>query len=125
MRSTLDVALDRAELLEPIPLITDPMGKNWEQPHRSEILLDDTYAIMTRTSFNKLHEYSCSFPSGVYEGKMWKRYNGVYDHAFLARGGKPEWMLVWFGRHDDPEKVSNNFRKILIVEDVDAAGGRG
>jgi hypothetical protein len=115
--SRAELAMLRAEALEPIPRITDPLGRSWEQPDRSEIMLDDTHAVMTRRSFNKLHEYSGSFPTGVYEGKMWKRHDGGFDVAFRSRGGKPIWKLVWYGRHANPLLVSNNFREILIVED--------
>jgi hypothetical protein len=117
MKSSVQIALDRAESLEPIPRISDPLGSSWEQPDRSEITIDDSHAVMTRTSFNKLREYSGSFPSGVYHGKMWKRHDGGFDRAFRARGGKPVWKLVWYGRHPDPKFVSNNFRDILVIED--------
>src|SRR6185369_6564631 len=115
VQSAFQIALDKAELLEPIPRITHPWGKSWEQPDRSEILLDDEYAVMSKATFDKLHEYSASNPSGVYEGKMWKRNDGAFDIDFLAKGGKPTWYLVWYGRHPDPDKVSNNYRKILII----------
>ena len=117
MRTSLEIALQRAEELQPIPLITDPMGRGWSQPDRREIVIDDTSALMTRRVFNQLHEYSASFPSGVYPGKMWKRHDGGFDRQFRARGGKPTWKLVWFGNHPDPKLVSNNFRAILIIED--------
>jgi hypothetical protein len=117
MKTALELAMQRAEDLEPIPLITDPMGCSWEQPDRSEIMLDNTHALMTRRTFNKLHEYSATFPSGVYLGKMWKRHDGGFDRRFRASGGKPVWKLVWYGRHANPKFVSNNFRDILIIED--------
>lgn len=115
--SALDVAMNRAELAQPIPRITDPMGSAWEQPDRSEIQIDDTHAVMSRRTFNKLKEYSASFPTGVYEGKMWKRHDGGFDRQFRANGGKPIWKLVWFGRSNKPGYVSNNFRTILLIED--------
>lgn len=99
-----------------IPPITDPLGRNWQQPDRSEILIDDTHALMSRQTFQTLKEYSATFPTGVYEGKMWKRHDGALDHGFLARGGKPVWLLVWFGLSDNPDTVSNNFREILILD---------
>lgn len=99
-----------------IPPITHPLGQHWDQPSTSSILIDDTHALMTRETFNALHEYSATFPTGVYEGKMWKRHDGVFDSKFRARGGVPTWKLVWFGYCDDPNAVSNNCRDILIVE---------
>lgn len=117
MDTALDRALARSDGLEAIPPITEPMGQYWKQPKRSDILIDATHAVMSRSTFNKLHEYSGSFPSGVYEGKMWKRHDGGFDVAYRRAGGKPVWKLVWFGKHADPDKVSNNFRDILIIED--------
>jgi hypothetical protein len=116
LRNSLEVAIERAESFEAIPPITDPMGRNWQQPDRREILIDDTHAVMTTATFNALAEYSCTNPSGAYEGKMWKRHDGAFDRAYLASGGKPEWKLVWYGRHLDPAKVSINHRLILIAD---------
>ncbi len=117
MKTALELAMERAEDIEEIPLITDPMSQGWKQPDRREILLDDTHAVMTRQTFNRLVEYSGSFPSGVYPGKMWKRHDGGFDRQFRACGGIPTWKLVWFGKHPDPKFVSNNSRDIAIIED--------
>jgi hypothetical protein len=116
MKTAYEIALARCESFEAIPPITDLLGKNWNQPERSEILIDDTHALMTRFTFDKLAEYSASFPTGVYEGKMWKRHDGAFDTEYISRGGKPVWMLFWYGRHPDPDKVSNNYRTILVVD---------
>lgn len=43
--------------------------------------------------FEALPEYSCSVPTGTTPGKRWKRLDGVYDRSFMARGGKPRWMV--------------------------------
>lgn len=115
MRTQLQAAMDRADALEVIPPITDPLGRSWDQPDRRLILIDDTHALMTRDTFDALAEYSCSYPSGVYPGKMWKRHDGAFDARFLARGGKPIWMLMWFGNHADPTLCSNHSRLILLV----------
>lgn len=86
------------------------------QPDRSEILIDDTHALMTMRTFEDLAEYSGTKPTGVYEGKMWRRHDGVFDYRFLASGGKPEWLLCWYGRCDKPDYVSNNSRKIILLD---------
>jgi hypothetical protein len=52
--------------------MTDPRSEYWTQPNRSDILLDDYYAVMTKESFNNLLEYTLSQPSLTYNGKMWK-----------------------------------------------------
>lgn len=98
-----------------IPPMTNPLGKYWKQPSPERILVDDTHALMDRATFEEIPEYSGSFPSGVYEGKMWSRLDGKYDQKFLAAGGQPEWLLVWFGHSSDPEKCSINSREILIA----------
>lgn len=106
-----------------IPPITDPLGRSWDQPSSKNILIDDTHALMSLRVFEELAEYSCSFPSGVYPGKMWRRHNGSFDHAFIARGGKPEWQLWWFGiaindetGEESLEQVTNNCRKIILLD---------
>lgn len=62
----------------PIPDMVDPLGKHWHQPSRDEFLADETHAVMTRSTFDRLHAYDQSFPTGMYVGKMWSRtHNGV------------------------------------------------
>jgi hypothetical protein len=99
-----------------IPPITHRLGRHWEQPSTDKIVLDSTHALMSKATFKQLPEYSSSIPSGVYEGKMWKRNNGIYDTAFLKSGGKPEWLLMWYGTAEDPDKCSINSRVIVIDE---------
>ena len=85
----------------PVPPITHPMGRHWNQPDHHQMAFDETHVLMTDRDFDDLGEYSTSIPSGVYEGKMWK---------CLQRG---VWYLRWFGVSDDPDKVSNHHRVIL------------
>lgn len=99
-----------------IPPMTDPLGRHWEQPCRSRILIDGTHALMERATFDGLAEYSSSIPSGVYVGKMWKRHQGIFNETFLAKGGKPVWQLFWFGEHPDVDMVSVHFREIIILD---------
>lgn len=116
LKSSIEAAQERIVAVldtHPIPPITDPMGKHWSQPNRSQILIDATHAVMTQETFDQLAEYSCSFPTGVYPGKMWKCNVGAFNHKV-----KPEdryWQLRWFGHHEDPAYVSNNYRTILIL----------
>lgn len=115
MKTAIEVGLERAEArAHVIPAITHPWGKSWDQPSRFRIDVDDNSALMEWSIFLQLKEYSASQPSGVYEGKMWRRHNGIYDAEFRRRGGKPEWMLVWYGKSDKPEMCSVNMRTILI-----------
>ncbi len=90
--------------LQIIPKITDRMGAYWDQPARKNIVINSDHAIMSAHSFNNLPEYSSSIPTGVYEGKMWKR-------QF-----KNGWDLYWF--YNTPGKddlCSTDFREILLV----------
>jgi hypothetical protein len=116
VKTAYEVGLDKLEAKEPIPRMTDPLGAYWQQPDRSKILVDATHALMERSTFEELAEYSATNPSGAYEGKMWKRHDGAFDFKFLARGGKPTWMLCWFGMSDKPGYVSNHHRKIILVD---------
>ena len=89
-----------------IPLMTHPYGAHWEQPDRSEIQLDDKTATMSQSTFDQLAEYSCSYPTGVYEGKMWK--------AEVKAGSRKIFVLRWYGESNDPDKCSNHQREIVI-----------
>lgn len=97
----------------PIPPITDPMGQHWRQPSRFDIEVDDTHALMSQKTFDKLAEYSSSVPSGVYPGKMWKR--RVFYLKRFEQHKKDTFLLCWFGEHQDPKLCSNHTRKILIA----------
>ena len=85
-----------------IPEMIDPLGKCWPQPIISEILVDSKTAIMELVSFNQLLEYSGSFPSGVYVGKMWKRLN------------KKGWVLCVYNRIIGDE-IEIKYRDIIII----------
>lgn len=85
-----------------IPIMTHPLSSAWDQPSKENILVDDNYAVMSQTDFDKLHEYSCSIPSGVYEGKMWK-----------VKGKK--WFLEWYSPSKVLGRCAVNAREILIA----------
>ncbi len=86
-----------------IPPITDPLGKSWKQPHRRYIEIDNTHALMSEQTFKGLMEYSCTIPTGRYEGKMWKEF------------ANDEWYLVWFATDENPNCLRIEKRKILIA----------
>lgn len=90
----------------PIPPMTHPYSRYWDQPSRAEILVDATHALMTRRTFLILLEYSASVPTGVYAGKMWRAYHG--------RG---LWWLCWYGVAEDPEYCTIERRLILLIDD--------
>lgn len=93
----------------PIPPITDPMGQYWDQPSRFDIEIDETHALMSQATFDALHNYAHSVPTGCYPGKMWK---------WWRPGEHPTAYLKWYGAtyfKDGTEYCSGHTRKILIV----------
>lgn len=89
----------------PIPDMTDPMGRHWCQPKKENLLVTDKFAVMDEDDFKKLPEYSTTYPSGVYPGKMWKAHvQGV-------------WYLRWYSRCPEAPDThcNNNQRKIMVV----------
>lgn len=71
--------------MHPIPPVIDPHTHYWKQPDRKNILVNDTYAVMSQTTFDTLEEYNKTDPAYVYEGRMWKRlHNNIY-------------YLCWYG----------------------------
>lgn len=95
-----------------IPPITDPLGSHWQQPSRDQILLDDTHALMTEHIFTQLLEYSGSYPSGVYEGKMWRRHDGLHDRQ--CPPDRRRWMLCWYANLDE-KRCKIEFREVLLA----------
>lgn len=84
-----------------IPLITNPMGRSWKQPSLSRLSFVEGYVIMDAATFNELHNYELTYPSGVYEGKMWRS------------GG----LLMWYDNHDtDPNLCSVKSIPIAIKQ---------
>lgn len=113
LKTSVETAMARTAITEHvIPPITEPMGRHWRQPDRRRITIDATHALLTQSDFELLGEYSCSTPTGVYPGKMWKRDN----NAYRTPRRDPEWWLVWFGLSSKGDDwCSNNYRRILIV----------
>ena len=86
------------------------------------MLYDDKVAIITRRDLDRLPEYSSSVPTGVCEGKVWKRieYRTPDGAPALGRheGGE---TLYFLGSFDpDPQKrpgiVIQRFRELLVVD---------
>lgn len=86
-----------------IPVMTHPLSGAWDQPNTNRVLVDKEVAVMDSKTVHELKEYSCSVPTGVYEGKMWRNYyNG-------------EWYLNWWDVSDEPNKCSHKKRLILVI----------
>ena len=88
-----------------IPAMTHPLSRYWDQPARDRVLVDDEHAVIARADFEKLAEYSTTYPDGKYVGKMWRR-----------RSGPDDWLLCWYGEADEPDMLTINFRKLLVCE---------
>ena len=84
-----------------IPEMIHPLGKAWDQPDKEEILLDDSHALMEQETFDALKNYELSFPTGVYEGKMWRN------------GGRLYWYDI---SPNDPNKCKTRAREIIIAD---------
>ncbi len=83
----------------PIPPMTDPLGRHWDQPARERILVDETHAVMDEATAARLSRYDRSVPSGVYAGKMWRRMN----------------WLCWFVDGPGPKECTIVSREILVL----------
>jgi len=86
-----------------IPDMVHPLSRHWRQPNKEDIVIDDVSALMNKRSFQELHTYSMSIPTGVYEGKMWK--------AQI----KTKWYLRWFGSENKEGLLPILNREILVV----------
>lgn len=88
-----------------IPLMTDPLGKYWDQPRDiRQAPMDETHVLLTARQLDDLLDYSSSYPSGTYDGKCWKRQ------------GEDCWYLCWYQPHPTPVKIGIGYRIILEVE---------
>lgn len=85
-----------------IPECTHPLSKAWIQPNNTEIEIDDSHALMSKSSFDRLYKYSASLPTALYVGKMWKARRGC-------------WYLRWVEPNpEDGNQLLIQSRKILI-----------
>jgi hypothetical protein len=100
----VDKVLER-QTTNAIPVMDDPMGRNWEQPGDVRFApMDDTHVILTRRQVRELHEYSATIPTGVYPGKCWRM--ETKDHRHYLR---------WYGPETPDRRCSINHREILVV----------
>lgn len=66
--------------------------------------MDDTHVLLSLRQVAGLADYSCSYPTGTYDGKCWKR------------EGEDCWYLCWYQPHAEPGKIGIDYRIILEVE---------
>ena len=93
----------------PIPPITDRLGSGWakEQPQPNELTFafDTGHGLnvaMSEVTFKKLANYSCSFPSGTYAGKMWRQ--------------GPNWLLWYELDPNDSNFLITQSARIQVVK---------
>lgn len=90
-----------------IPPMCSPYATPWEQPNRDDILVSDDAAVMDAKCLEALQVYSCTIPTGVYSGKMWRA---------EANG---QWILRWWSdefEHEGRMVCSVEQRPIRIMD---------
>lgn len=107
----------------PVPAMTHPLSKHWDQPYASAMLfeaeddgLEPVRVRMRRATWEALCAYDTPIPSGVYEGKMWRcsPWDGSGHY------------LRWYGtsRNGNPDQCSINTLPAIICDCVDRGDGR-
>lgn len=87
----------------------------------SEILTDEEFAVMTRETFQKLPEYSCSLPTGTAIGKRWRRLKRWLEPLEPVPGQgqvvvtRESWVLGEYVECEEAGYVGIKWRKILLV----------
>lgn len=65
--------------------------------------------MMSQQTLDELADYSCSQPSGVYIGKMWKHRKDYMDE-------RKGWWLCWYGESEKgPKYCQVNVRTVIIL----------
>jgi hypothetical protein len=92
--------------LKEIPKMHHPLSSQWDQPRTCDLLVDDYHALMTEETLKQLPNYSASYPTALYEGKMWRsiRPMGIYDEDWL------HWVT-----EDNPVHTKVNIHHRLII----------
>lgn len=66
---------------------------------------------LSRRAFEALREYSCSIPTGVAVGKVWR-----CDRNF-GTGKDPDWCIREYVRHPtDPSRVTVETREVEVLD---------
>lgn len=81
-----------------------------------KMIIDRTDAVMDKATFDNLPEYSCSIPTGVTIGKMWKIHIDWIEDGKLVHS---TWMLGSYEVEPDqktyPGQVRIMRRRLHIV----------
>lgn len=82
----------------PETVVTDEIGPN-----------NMPTCLIYERDWNRLHEYSCSQPTGVFVGKRWKR-----DLNF-QRSKEKNFILCGYDPHADPSLCTNVYYDVMVV----------
>ena len=77
------------------------------------LLLDETHALCSPEDFEAMLEYSASFPTGTYLGKVWKCSDVFYKHRDLSAPLK--WQLAEYVPCDIPGEIGIKWRVLEVV----------
>lgn len=91
-----------------IPEMTHPLREQWAQPGRDKIRFLHGNAVVSVETFKALKEYSATFPSGVYAGKMWRR-------EYL-KGSETRHLLLWYSDTKDKPGYCDINKVDLIID---------
>jgi hypothetical protein len=94
--------IDFVSAVQVIPEMVHPLSKAWDQPKRDLIEISDEFARMSKDTLSCLMNYSHSQPSAIYDGKMWRSFDGEI------------WRLRWAGPHTDPGYHTIHSRKVTL-----------
>lgn len=70
--------------------------------------MDEDVAVVTEADYERLSEYSTSIPTGVCDGKVWRR-------DWSVNGGKGEAILFFEADPDDPGQCFIRQRRLIKV----------
>lgn len=92
--------------VNPIPEMTNPMGRHWAQPSMAQVSkwkFDAKTVEIPEEHIKFLARYDSTLPSGVYAGKMW------------SRSEPDRFLLVWYGM-EVQDSCTVEFREIKVVK---------
>lgn len=96
----------------PIPVVRHTSyARAWLQPHRFDILVDCTHAVMAPNAFVKLNAKGPVYIDDCFPGQMWRQaiYVGQED-------AQSYWKLIWCENLDlGARRIVTSSRIILIA----------
>jgi hypothetical protein len=70
---------------------------------------------MSQKAFDSLRDYSCSNPTGVVIGKVWRRNLTAYNAYKRLPPMEPLWIICEYVACDDPSMAATQYRRPEIV----------